>query len=421
MVDLLIQGVRVPDADKLMDIGVKDGIITYLADAGEQTVDAGVTEAANGAMLLPGLVEPHIHLDKSHLLSRMNSDAASLQEAIRITAELKKGFTRDDMWDRSLATIQRAIHKGVTHMRCHAEVDPILGLKSVEVALELKDRVKSCLDLQIVVFPQEGIFQAPGTDELMEEALRLGVDAVGGIPYQDSNPKEHIDLVFKLGERYNVPIDFHADFSDNPEDRTILNIADRTIASGMQGLVSAGHVTSLGSLPLPEACRAIERIAQADISIMCLPATDLYINGRGDREKIRRGLTPVRLLLEHGVNVTVGVNNVRNPFTPFGRADPLEVAWLLAVTAYMGSEEDARQLIHMVTSGASRALGLHGYGLQIGARADMVLFPTVKSERDILLDQPAYRKVWKRGVKVAETVITTEMASGLAGGLCARG
>ncbi|AJY77760.1 cytosine deaminase [Paenibacillus beijingensis] len=409
--DLLIQGARLPGAKQFMDVGVKDGVITCVAPAGEQAIDAVILEQAHGAMLLPGVVEPHIHLDKSHLLSRMSSEATSLQEAIRMTAELKQGFTREDIWDRSLATIQQAVRNGVTHMRCHAEVDPILGLKSVEVALELKSRVKSWMDLQIVVLPQEGIFQAPGTDELMEEALRLGVDVVGGMPYQDADPGKHIDYVFKLGEKYKVPIDFHTDFSDNPEDRTILDIADRTIASEFQGLVSAGHVTSLGSMPVSEACRAIERIAQADISIMCLPATDLYISGRGDREKIRRGLTPVKLLLEHGVNVTVGVNNVRNAFTPFGKADPFEVAWLLAVAAYMGSEADARQLVHMLTSGAARALGLHGYGLHIGAYADMVLFPTSSSERDILLDQPACRKVWKRGVKVAEAVIPTGPAS----------
>jgi cytosine deaminase len=409
LLDLLLMQVRLQNEIRPMDIGVRQGKIEYMAPSGGESVpDAHLIEHAAGGMLLPGFVEPHIHLEKAYLLSRMAQEAASLSDAIRMTADMKRGFTRADMEARSLAVIREAIRSGVTHMRCHVEVDPILGLTAFEAALELKEKVKHALDIQIVVFPQEGIFKSPGTAELMDEAMRSGGDVVGGITYQDANLEAHLQFVFDLAEKYGKPIDFHADFSDNPEQLVISDIAGRTIAAGMQGLVSAGHVTSLGSLERRQAELVAELIKEADLHIMSLPATDLFINGRDDQEKQRRGLTPISLLLEKGVNVVVGVNNVRNPFTPFGKADPLETAWLLAVTAYMGGESDARQLIKMLTVGAARALGIKSYGLRLGSQADMVLF-AVPTERDILLDKPEHRTVWKRGVKVAETRVTSSL------------
>ncbi|WP_141500648.1 amidohydrolase family protein [Paenibacillus luteus] len=409
MLDLLLTQVRLQQETALMDVGVRQGRFTYLAPSQpNHRPDALQTEDGAGGMLLPGFIEPHIHLEKAYLLSRMEQEAASLQDAIRMTAEMKHGFTKEDMQERSLTVIREAVRSGVTHMRCHAEVDPILGLSAFEAALELKERVKPVLDLQIVVFPQEGIAQSPGTAELMDEAMRLGGDVVGGITYQDADLKEHLRFVFDLAEKHGKPIDFHADFSDNPEQLAIADIAAKTIAAGMQGLVAAGHVTSLGSLEHHRAVSVVEQIKKADLQIMSLPATDLYINGRGDLEKPRRGLTPIGLLLEHSVNVVIGVNNVRNPFTPFGKADPLETAWLVAVSAYMGGEADARHLIHMLTDGAARALGVQDYGIRIGAKADMVLF-AVQTERDILLDKPEHRTVWKRGVKSAETRVSSEL------------
>lgn len=406
VLDILIERVRLQNESRLMDVGISNGFIVHLSPAGEQVRMAKVYENANGSILLPGLVEPHIHLDKAYLLTRMKKEAESLTEAIQMTADIKRGFTIDDMRARSEAVIRQAIKNGVTFMRCHAEVDPILGLSSVEVALELKEKIRPYLDMQVVVFPQEGIFQVPGTAELMDEALRIGGDVVGGITYQDSDTRQHLKFVFELANKHNKPIDFHADFSDNPDQLAIVDIAEMTIASGMHGLVSAGHVTSLGSVPYGKACDVANLIYKAGINIMCLPATDLFINGREDLEKIRRGLTPVRMLLENGVNVAIGANNVRNPFTPFGKVDPLEVAWLLAVVSHMGSESDAKQLLRMLTKGAARALGIENYGIKIGAKADMVLFP-VSNERDVLLDQPNSRVVWKRGIKVVDSDIET--------------
>ncbi|ACT02254.1 amidohydrolase family protein [Paenibacillus sp. JDR-2] len=405
MLDQVISNVKVKGHHQLMDVGVSDGIIVYVEQSGaakEWTANAVVN--GEGGVLLPGLVEPHIHLEKAYLLARMEREAGSLQDAIRITAHMKNAFTRIDMRERSLQVVREAVSNGVTHMRCHAEVDPILGLSAIESALELKQSMRHLLDLQVVAFPQEGIFKSPGTAELMEEALRLGCDVVGGITYQDPDLDDHLKFVFDLAGKYSKPLDFHADFSDKPEDLAIIQIAKRTMEYGLQGRVSAGHVTSLGSLAREEAAAAAELLSEAGIHVITLPATDLFINGRGDEEKPRRGLTPVKLLQEKGVNVAIGVNNVQNPFTPFGKADPLETAWLLAITAYMGGDSDASRLLGMLTEGASRVLALEGYGIRVGASADMVLFRE-KTERDVLLNKSETRTVWKRGVIVADTRI----------------
>ncbi|WP_342561052.1 amidohydrolase family protein [Paenibacillus sp. FSL R7-0345] len=402
MTDLLVKDVLLPDGSGRMDVGISSGRIAFIAPSSEGGREAAEIVNGKGGLLLPGFVEPHIHLEKAYLLARMDRETESLQDAIQMTAQMKNTFTAKDITERSLAVIREASRHGVTHMRCHAEVDPILGLSAIESALELKQSVSRQMDLQVVAFPQEGIFKCPGTAELMEEAMRLGADVVGGITYQDHDLGGHLDFTFSLAEKYGKPLDYHADFSDNPSDRAIVDIARRTIAAGMQGLVSAGHVTSLGSMPVIEACSIGELLHDAQIHVITLPLTDLYLNGRGDGEKPRRGLAPVRLLRECGVNVTLGTNNVRNPFTPFGKADPLEVAWLLAIATYMGGGQDAHSLMNMLTVDSAKALGLDSYGIHVGSPADMVLFRE-SSVREVLLNRPEIRTVWKRGKQVAHT------------------
>lgn len=402
MIDLLITDTVISGDERRMDVGISSGKIAFVTPCGERKTEASRVVQGKGGLLLPGFVEPHIHLEKAYLLDSMDREAESLQDAIQITSKLKSSFTREDMYRRSLVVIREAVRNGVTHMRCQAEVDPVLGLRAVESALRLKQSLKHQLDLQVVAFPQEGVFKSPGTAELMEEAIRMGADVIGGITYQDENLGEHLDFAFGLAGKYGKPLDFHADFSVNSNDRAVVEIAKRIIAAGMQGHVAAGHVTSLGSLPEHEASAIGELLCHAGISVITLPMTDLFLNGREGSEGYHRGLTPVKLLQDCGVNVAIGVNNVRNPFTPFGKADPIEAAWLLAITSYMGSKRDALILTNMLTHNAAQALGIENYGIKVDAPADMVLFRE-RSEREVLLNKPEARTVWKSGLQVACT------------------
>ncbi|WP_039944239.1 amidohydrolase family protein [Thermicanus aegyptius] len=408
MFDLLFKEVHCLFREETLDVGVKNGKIEYVGISGSAPPAAETVEAG-GRMLLPGLVESHIHLDKAYLLEQMGREATTLEEAIQITAALKRGYTREDILRRSEKVLAKAVAAGVTHMRCHAEVDPIIGLSSMETMLELKRKWEHVLTLQIVAFPQEGIFKEPGTAGLMREALSAGADAVGGIPYNDLDADKHLDFVFGLAVEFGKPADLHVDFSDDPNQRDILKIVRRTLDCGMQGKVAVAHLTSLGSVSEPEAREIARMIAEAGIAVITLPMTDLYLNGRADKEKIRRGLTPVRLLREEGVRVIVGSNNIRNAFTPFGRGDPLDSARLLAQTAHLGLKADVGLLLDMVTEEAANALEIDGYGIRPGGDADLVLFDAFHPG-EVLFEVPGRIGVWKKGRKVASSLVHTELS-----------
>jgi cytosine deaminase len=207
----------------------------------------------------------------------------------------------------------------------------------MEAILPLRDAYAWAINLQICVFPQEGLFTAPETEALMREALAMGAD-------------------------------FHLDTFDEARDLSIFHVAALTVKQGWQGRVCAGHMTALGALEPADLVPIAAMIRDAGISVLALPATDLYLMGRSDTRNVRRGLAPVRRLAEAGVNVAVSTNNVQNPFTPWGDADLLRMANLLATVAHLGTVEDLSLALRMATDNAARAIRLRDYGLMEGAR-----------------------------------------------------
>ncbi|MBB6636651.1 amidohydrolase family protein [Cohnella thailandensis] len=405
--DWLIRGCRDAVTGETVRIGIHDGRIAFAEPvpelgAGDRQEVARAKNVfdATGYVALPGLIETHIHLDKAFLADRMPGEAADLKEAISMTAALKSSYTPEDISARSRRLLDRASRFGVTRMRTQVEIDPILRLMSWHSAVELKKEYEGKLDLQLVAFPQEGIFWQPGTAALLEEAARAGADAIGGVPYNDRDSLEHLEYVFRLAESCGLPVDLHLDFSDDPDQLAIVDVIALTKKYGLQGRVAVGHLTSLGSAEPETAKRIAAGMADAGIHVFTLPATDLYLNGRQDSCRVRRGLAPVNTLLEAGVNVCFGSNNVRNAFTPFGTGDPLDIALLLAQTAHMGSAREARLLAGMCTVKAAEALGVRGTGgLSAGEPADLVL---VKADGilDVIYDRPRERAVWKSGALI---------------------
>ena len=405
--DLLLRNVRVSDEKPLQDLGIRGGKIIAL----EEGIEASATEIieAGGRVALPGFVEPHLHLDKAFLHRRLPAPLGTLEEAIRVTGILKSTQERADVLQRSRRVLDLAVTHGTTALRAHPDVDLIQGLIGVETLLELKDEYLPLLDIQIVAFPQEGILKSPATYELMEAAINLGADVVGGCPYSEMNwedAQRHIDLVFDLAQHHDADVDMHADFSDDTSDRRFASaayIARKTIETGYQGRVSLGHVTSLASLSPEELAPIIEQLRNADISIVTLPATDLYLNGRKDTKSPRRGLTPVRALRNGGVNVAYSSNNIRNAFTPFGNADMLMIGNLLAHAVQFGTPEQQAAILDMGTINAARAIGIAtDYGIAVGRQADLVILDTYRVA-DALLDVPARSWVIKRGRVVVVT------------------
>ncbi len=399
--DLVIRQARIRDDHPPVDIAIKNqrivAIEQFIEEAGEVEIDA------QGRATVPGFVEPHMHLEKALLHRRLPPRHGTLEEAIRVTGILKSKQERADVLERSRQVLDMAVANGTTAIRAHPDVDPIQGLIGVETALELKQEYADLLDLQVVAFPQEGLLKTAGAIELMQHALDLGADVVGGCPYNElswDDTRAHIDRVFALAQRYNRDIDLHADFADDTSDQRFAAtayIAEKTIATGWQGRVALGHVTSLGALEPERLKPIIDKLRDADISIVTLPATDVYLGGRRDVINQRRGLTPVRALSAGGVNVAYSSNNVRNAFTPFGKADPLQIGNLLAHLIQYGTPEHQAEILRMGTENAARVIGItRDYGIAVGKQADIVILDTFLVA-DALLDIPARLWVVKRG------------------------
>jgi cytosine deaminase len=369
--DLLLRDARLLDRGGRVDLGIDGGRIVAIGDCSRALADQ--TLELEGRLVLPGFVESHIHLDRALLSGRTPSREGTLAEALRLTSQAKRASTVEDIRQRARQVLEMAIRHGTTAVRSHVEVDPVVGLKGFEALLPLKTQYAPAIDLQLCAFTQEGILKNPGTEDLLREALRMGADLIGGCPYSDADGLAQIDVVFGLAKEFDTDVDFHIDYFDEPAHLHVRYVAEKAIQEGYQGRVAVGHLTELAALEHTLADRLMGLIAEAGIAVITLPATDLYLMGRGDQRNVRRGLAPVKRLMEAGVTVAVGSNNVQNAFTPFGRADLLQAAHLLAIAGHMGTEADLRRLLDMATTNPARILGLVDYGLHVGCQADLVV------------------------------------------------
>ncbi|WP_329371682.1 amidohydrolase family protein [Streptomyces sp. NBC_00669] len=414
MFDLVLRRAKIAEREDLVDIAVTGGLI---AAVGAIPADAAAAETVDcdGLVVLPGLIEAHLHLDKALLDRDRPNLSGTLAGAIEVTGALKRDFTPRSVRARAERVLRWAVANGTTLIRAHPDVDPLAGLTGLDVMLELRESHRHLVDLQVVAFPQEGIERAPGTYALLRESLLRGADVVGGCAYNEGDLdacRRHIDTVFALAAEFRVPADLHADFADDAGDARFAlaeAVADATEQHGMAGRVTLGHVTSLAGRPPAERARVIARLAEAGVAVVALPATDLHLGGRADPQAVRRGVTPVRELLDAGVLTGFSSNNIRNAFTPFGNADLLDIGLLLAQTCHMGSPADTERILRMATTDAARITGTDAdYGLRPGARADLVVLGTRRRE-DALTDRPDRRYVVKRGRIVARTTRTSEV------------
>lgn len=367
--DLLIRNGRLATGDTA-DVAVDGGRIVAI---GAVTADAAEVLDIGGRLLLPGFVESHIHLDKSCILDRCQTDEGDLASAIAKVSAAKRSFTPEDVAERATRTLTKAILNGTTHMRTHLEVDPGIGLRSFEgVKQAIRDHAWA-IDVEICVFPQEGLLNNPGTDELLVAALEDGANAIGGAPYTDSDPHGQIDRIFELARAYDVDIDLHLDFGADPSDLDAAYVCRKTREIGWGGRVAIGHVTKLSNLPSTRFDEVAEMLADAGVALTVLPSTDLFLMGRDQDHGAMRGVTPAHRMLAHGVNCSLSTNNVLNPFTPFGDCSLVRMANLYANICHVGSFQDLAECIEMVTRRPARILRLSDYGIHVGASADFVV------------------------------------------------
>lgn len=395
----MLRNVIVDESNELVDIAIENGTFKQIGKNLEGTANREID--GQGKVVIPGLVESHIHLDKALIADRLPNKSGTLQEALSVTAKLKSTFTREDVQERAERALQMIIERGTTHIRTHAEFDPVGGFHGFEVIMELKEKYKDFVDMQVVAFPQEGIIKSPGTEDQMYRAMDMGADVVGGIPYNDTDAKEHLDIVFEIAKKYDKDIDLHQDFFDDAEKQTIEMVAQKTIDEGYIGRVSVGHLTSLGAVPSDQLKPIIELMAKAEINVMALPMTDLHLGGRHDDYNVRRAVTPIRKLRDGGVNVVIATNNIRNPFTPYGNGDLLQAAMLAIPVAHLGGADDLPTVLPMVTTGPAKALKFDDYGIEKGKAATLVLLDSNRYQ-DAIIDIPDRLLVLKRGKVTVE-------------------
>jgi cytosine deaminase len=396
--DLLLQDAVLLDGTPV-DLGIRDGHIVALQMG--LRGNAGQTLELGGRVIMPGLVEPHTHLDKSLTVGQAQNRSGTLLEAIDLIGKLQREFTRETVRKRALRTARMFIAAGVTAIRSHVDVTERINLIGVDALLDVREEMRGLIDIQLVTLATS-LSNNPQGRALLHEALRMGVDVVGGAPALDGDPRQHIDFIFALAKQFGRPIDLHMDESDDPKDFWLPYLAEKTMAEGFQGRVVAGHCCALAAVDQETAARTIERVREARISVVTLPSANLYLQGRSDTGKIRRGITRVRELLEAGVPVCCGSDNVQDPFNPFGRGDLLLVANLLAHAAHLGSPTEQAAVLEAITIAPAAALQLPGYGLALDCAADLVVLDTL-DPLTVLATVPARRYVIKGGAVVAET------------------
>jgi len=402
--DILVKNVALWGTEGLCDLGIANGRFVSMNQSGVSPTSI-LTLDADGRMAVPGFVEPHIHLDKALISERAPVNiSGTLTEAIEILWEIKRNYTVDEIADRASRVLAQVLENGISKLRTHVDVDPIGGTRPAEGLIRARDQFRDLIDIQIVAFPQEGIVKSPGTEALMRQVMKSGVDVVGGMPFNETSPEDsrrHIEIVFDIAKEFDADIDMHVDETDDPMARTLEVLAELTIANGWQGRVTAGHTCALASYPRDYADHVIDRLRQANVNMIANPATNLMLQGRLDDYPKRRGVTQVKELLAAGVNVACGQDCVHDTFYPFGQNDPLEIAFLLCHASQMSQPAEILTVMDMVTNNAAKALRAPDFRVAVGTVADLVVLDA-RDAREAFATRAPRRWVIRRGKLIAE-------------------
>ena len=411
--DLIVRNARLLDRDGAWEIGVEDGRIAAIGRKVEGSAESEID--AGGNLAAPTYVNGHVHLDKCNLGDVMRPNLTnSFQECLEITWEHKRTYTVEDIVERASRAIEEGILNGSTVFRVFADVDSIGGLRPLEGIIALREKYAGIVEIEAVDFPQEAIVRDPGTDELMEEGMRMGADVVGGLPWHehlDEDARAHIDFCFELAKKYDKDIHMLVDDTDNSNSRSLEYLAARTIREGYQGRVSASHCGALAAYDEVHAHKVMNLVRDAGVSISSNPQISLVAQGRYDTNNMRRGVTRTKDLWKIGANVFSSQDDVNDPYYPFGRNDQQEVAAHVCHACHMTYPDEIRAVFDFVTENAAQALRLEGYGLDVGKKADFNVLAAPTVQHVLRLQQPP-AWVIKRGEVLARNELSRERIGG---------
>jgi cytosine deaminase len=419
ILDLIIRRARRPGDGAPVDIGMGDGRIVAVESGldrhGVREIDAG------GRLVTPPFVDSHFHLDAVLTAGTPRRNASgTLLEGIALWAELQPLLTHEAVKERAREYLRWCVAQGILFLRSHVDTcqDSLVGVRAL---VEVREELRGLIDVQLVAFPQHGFLRFPAAERLLDEALDLGVDVVGGIPHYERSREAGVESIRSLIERADrrgLPVDMHCDETDDPLSRFVEVLAQETIARDMQGRVTGSHLTSLHSVDNAYFAKLLGLLADARLLVVSNPLLNMITQARADTYPKRRGLTRVKELMAAGVNVSFGHDCTLDPWYPLGAADMLDVASMGLHACHMSGEQEIGLMLDAVTVNGARTLGLEGYGLEVGCRADAVLLDA-HSVTDAMRTHPARLAVVRAGRVVAQAtapqraVLAPELAGGV--------
>ncbi|SHT40204.1 Cytosine deaminase [Mycobacteroides abscessus subsp. abscessus] len=406
---MILKNTKLYGQTGLWSIEIKEGEISRIIPADQPISSNDKVIDLTGKIVLPPFVEPHIHLD--YVLTagtpRWNQ-SGTLFEGIQCWSERKLVVkeTKEDIKNRALKALEMQMKHGVQYVRTHVDTtDPsLLGLQAL---LEVREEVKSWMDVQIVAFPQEGIYAYPKGDELLEEALIMGADAVGGIPHYEFTREDGVQSVkksFELAYKYGKMVDIHCDEIDDEQSRFLEVVAAEAYKLGMGELVTASHTTAMGSYNDAYTSKLFKLLKQSNINFVSLPKANLHLQGRFDSYPKRRGLTRVKELLQSEINVCFGLDSIMDPWYPLGNGDLLRVVEVGLHACQMTGYNDIVTALNLITVNGAKTLNMkESYGLTVGNQANLVVLDT-DSEYEAIRCQSSILYSIRNGEVLVETI-----------------
>ncbi len=403
MFDLIIRNANLPDGRQGYDIGLAGGKIAAI----EKSIAATPGEEidAAGRLVSPPFCDPHFHMDATLSLGlpRMNV-SGTLLEGIALWGELRPLLTKEALVERALRYCDLAVTQGLLYIRSHVDTsDP--RLVTAEALLEVKERVAPYIELQLVAFPQDGYYRASNGAASLERALDMGIGIVGGIPHFERTMEDgarSVEALCRIAADRGLPVDMHCDETDDPMSRHIETLAAQTVRFGLNGRVAGSHLTSMHSMDNYYVSKLIPLMAEAEINVIPNPLINIMLQGRHDTYPKRRGMTRVRELMAAGLNVSFGHDCVMDPWYSMGSGDMLEVGHMAIHVAQMAGIDDKRKIFDAITVNSAKTMGLEGYGLETGCKADLVVLQAADVTEALRL-KPNRLFVIKAGKIIART------------------
>jgi cytosine deaminase len=395
------------DGDRI-DVEIEDGIIVAVRSAGdadEGEYDPERRYAADGRLVTPSLTEPHIHLDATLTAGDPSwNESGTLAEGTSIWADRKESLTVADVKERAERTIEWLASHGITRVRTHADTTEE-SLTGVRALLDLRDEVADIVDLEVVAFPQDGLFTREHHEDLFEEAIGMGVEVVGAIPHNEHTREDGVRSVataVELAERHDLALDLHIDETDDPGSRFTEVLASEALERGIGDRTTASHATAMHSYPNAYADKLVSLLAESGVSVITNPPDNAVLQGRYDDYPRRRGHTRIDQLREAGVTVGIGHDSVMDPWYHYGVGDQLDAAHLLVHYAHMNGRDDATALWTMLTDANAAVYGVEDYGLEPGCEGSVAVYDAA-DPFDALRRRAPRTIVLNRGRPIAET------------------